>query len=236
MIVNRSIYFYKMRGKKVEEPQFATVDSIREALNLLSIEIAVLQKKQSRQALPSFSSRTKKMLEIKTHQECIANSIKTIDANIKAIVFKEKRISSSIQMYFTNMLKKLVVLHRTIQRESLSKNEIYDECQTQETMMPTENAMKLTVNRTAQIRQSIFNLTNTLLELKLTLKDQSMTLDRIDFFFDKSNFYLEEANQEIDKIPSNYVALKDFTIYFLLYIIGVLLIFVLIKLHRGKDQ
>lgn len=234
MIANKSVHFHKLRQKKRPEVIFISVQPIRDLINQLNVEISNLQRKLNKHSLPSFNSREKKNREIEAHKDIINSLISDIDSQIKAINLEEKRIVISIRSYFLNILKRQIMLYRTIQQESLKKNEVYDECKIEENNeYEKETLLQMTMNRTAQIRQNIFNLTNTLLELKMSLKNQSVLIDRIDFYFDKSNFYLEEANREIEKIPGNYTEYKDLIIYSLIYVICILLVLTLIKLSRG---
>lgn len=234
MLINKSIYFHKLRQKKQSEVVFTTVLPIRDAIDKLNTEIAALQKKLNKHSLPSFNSREKKFKEIETQKETINSTIGEIEQMIRAVSFAEKRMVIAIQSYFFNTLKRVILLYRTIQQESLTKCEMYNEYKADDTIYEDENLLQMTIHRTSQIRQNIFNLTNTLLELKMILKNQSMAIDRIDFFFDRSNFYLEEANREIEKMPGNFTKYKDFIIYCLIYLICILLVLVLIKIAREK--
>lgn len=235
MIINKSIYFHKLRQKKCPEISFYTVQPIRDDIDNLNIEISLLQKKINRQALPSFDSREKKLKDLEAHKAAINTLIKNIEFRVKEIDFVEKRLVSSIQSHFFTILKRIVLLYRTMQQESLKVNEIFDEYRLDDAVRVNEGMLlQMTIDRKSRIRQNIFNLTNTLMEIKMALKNQSTLIDRIDFYFDETNFYLEEATREIEKIPGNYTAYKDFIIYILLCIIGILLALTLVKIARSK--
>ncbi|KAI4291947.1 hypothetical protein PAPHI01_1221 [Pancytospora philotis] len=232
MIVDKSAYFHKMRVGQPHSVCYTSLDHIRDEITRLNVAISGLRRKLDRQALPSFASRMRKTQEINTCKENINAAIRTLDTHIKSIAFAEERMAIAAQSYFLTMLKRIVMLYRTVQRESMRGPELYGEG-VQPGAAPAECSMlQRTISQTTQIRQSIYSLTNVLLELKLALKNQSTTIDRIDFFFDQSNFYLEEANKEIAKIPSCLDKYKDGAICALLYLVCVLLILILIKTAR----
>lgn len=236
MIVNKTISFYKLRQRKRPDVEFATVQPIRNAIVQLTIEISALQKRLNKSLLPSFDTRERRMRGIEDQRCTINDTIRGIEIEIKRIALPERRMVISMQAYFFAMLKRIVMLYRSIQQESLRKDEAYSEYAPSETVYEEGCLLQMAAGKTAQIRQSIFNLTNTLLELKIALKSQSTMIDRIDFYFDKSNFYLEEANKEIEKIPANFAGIKDTIIYILIYAICLLLALSLAKIARSGSR
>lgn len=232
MIINKTIYFYKIRQYKASSVEFVSTDDIRNNITLLNVEISNLRKKLNKNSLPSFNSREKRFKEIETQKEIVNKLIENIDLEIKKFKVSEKRITVSVQSYFMTILKRIIIVYRNIQQDSLRKCEIYNEYDDDD--FRENGAVQYATIRSNNIRKSIFNLTNTLLELKMAIKSQNSLIDRIDFYFDKSNFYLDEANKEISKIPGNYTGTKDMIIYFLLYLVCVLLFLVLIKISRAQ--
>ncbi len=229
MIVNKSIHYNSLRPQLADTRQWISVQGIRENITQLNIGISDLQKKLNRNSLPSFSSREKRFMEIDEAKEAINKQIKSLDLKIRELEIPEPLMGDAIQTYFFTILKKIVILYRSIQQDNLRKHEVYNEYKTQETLFEDEKLLQMTVSRVSQIRQQIFNLTNSLIEIKMALKNQGGLIDRIDFYFSKSNHYLTAANNEIDKIPGNYTKYKDFIIYMLLYCISILLIMAIIK-------
>lgn len=236
MLINKSIYYHKLRQRKQHCTGFATVDPIRDGIAKLNMEIAALQKKMSKHALPSFNARERKTRDIEAHKTAINAKIRELENMVKAVGVSEPRMNLSIQSYFYTLLKRIVVLYRAVQQESLNRSDVYDESQMNDTFYDDEARLQMAMGRASQIRQNIFALTNTLLELKMALKNQSMTIDRIDFFFERSNFYLEEANKEIEQIPGNFTEYKDFIIYCMIYAVAILLILVLIKTAKEPNK
>lgn len=234
MIVNRTIDLLRLRRYKRLPSQIRTVNSIRDLLESLSSEINELKQKLNKNLLPSFISKEKQAKDIQTQKTRINTIIQNIENEIKSFECSEQKISFSVRNYFFNLLKKAILTYRTAQQDHLRKTDSYNEYEHSDGSPPDECLLESIVVQKSNIRQSIFNLTNILLDLKMTLKSQTTMIDRIDCYFDETNFYLENANKEIVKIPGNHTAPKDMIIYFLIYIICVLLILVLIKEARQR--
>lgn len=235
MILDKSTDFHNLRQKANVEITYASVAPIREKINQLNISISNLQRKLNRNSLPSFSSREKRFREIDICKENINAMVHDIEQTIKDIDIIEPRMLSSIQTYFLGILKKIIIFYRSVQQENLKKHEVYNEYMSPETCYEDDRLLQMTISRASQIRQNIFNLTNTLLELKMALSKQTNLIDRIDFYFDQSNFYLGEANREIDKMPGSFTEYKNFIIYCLIYIICILFILTVIKVAKSKQ-
>lgn len=235
MIVDKTGYYDNFKGFPTNKCTFISVQTIREHILELNKKISTLQKQLSRNTLPSFCSKEKKFKEIDNAKESINQKIKEIEEVIRKIKIKEPLMVSAIQTYFFNILKKIIVVYRALQQDNLRKHEIYDEYRVTETQLEDEELLQMTITRAAQIRQQIFQLTNTLLEVKMVLKNQTGMIDRIDYYFTRSNNYLNEANEEISRIPENYTKYKDMLIYAMIYFIAVILIMILMKAYKRAD-
>lgn len=229
MIVSKSIYFHKIRAKPAVPCAYISLDCIRDELSKLGLAISTLQKMMNKQMLPSFTSRDRRTHEICAQKKAIGKEISAIESKIKGFNLADQRITTAVQSYFFMMLKRIIIFYRGIQQECMRKSPVYNDYELGIAATAEECMLQQTIDRATHIRQTIFSLTNMLLELKIVLKNQTHTIDKIDFFFDQSNFYLDETNREIMKIPSRFGEFKDGIIYFLLYLICLLLILVLIR-------
>lgn len=239
MIVNKTLHFIKIRQSPLKEfvPDLS-VDHLKNNLKALSAEITSFSSKLERSTLPSFNSKERKSKEIKDARERIENRIKEIDKEVKSLAIPEKVIVEKVQHYFLSSLKKLLVLYRGIEQKSLEVSETAHNSSQQPVYNndAEESMAQNLLSRNAAIRSSIFNLSNTIVQLKMVLKNQTSMIDTIDLYFDKANVYLEEANKEIGKMPGKYAGIKDMIIYFLLYLTCILLCLVLVKAYKNKSK
>lgn len=229
MLVNKTQYLFRIRNTRNSLKSFINVNNIRFNLEKIDENLEGFKNKLSKSLLPSFISKEKQKNDLSILKDHINKDIEITDKEIKEFGCVDQKITVTVQKYFFNELRKSVLKFRNIERDHLNRTDLYSNYQN--TLLPEqdESMMETIISTKTNIRKSIFNLTNTLLELKMVLKDQSQTLDKIDHFFDETNFYLKNANKEISKIPKNYTKFKDLIIYFLIYVICVLLILVLVK-------
>lgn len=234
--MNKTLHFIKIRQSPSKEfTPGLSAGRLRDNLKALSAEIASFNSKLERSTLPSFGSKERRSKEIKDARERIESKIREIDREVKELVIPEKIIIEKVHHYFLVILKKLLILYRSIEQKGLEMSE--SACSSQQPVYnnDAEECMAQDfVSRNAAIRSSIFNLSNAIVQLKMVLKNQTSMIDTIDFYFDKANVYLEEANREIGRIPGKYTSLKDMAIYCLLYLICILLCMVLVKVYKSK--
>lgn len=204
-------------------------------METLSSTILLLGNKIELLSLPDFGSRAKKYAEIQALRNKIQTLAQEIEKEVSSFICDDTDVTNTIKQYFINKLRLMLIEYKNLdQKKPVSIDEPCTETKTQ--MIYDVEQMQESVERSATIKTSVFNLTNTLIQLKIALKNQSASIDTIDTFFDKSNEYLKQANKEIEKIPERYCGFKDYIIYTLLYTICILLCMILIKTYKGTHQ
>ncbi|ELA42493.1 uncharacterized protein VICG_00592 [Vittaforma corneae ATCC 50505] len=245
MIQNKTEYFLKIRQKPTKSYACISIHPILNQLVALGSCILQLENKMEMSTLPNFGSKEKKYREINDLKGRVQTLVKEIEQNVKSFNCEEKNIVESVQQYLLNNLRIYLAKFRNFEQKSLCKsdktiqnfniaqssNHSFDYL---EALNPETIILQETIQRSNNIKTSIFNVTNTLIQLKMALKSQTCLIDTIDSCFDKSNMYLEQANKEIEKIPGNYCGFKDYVIYTLLYIICILLVLLFIKIYKNK--
>lgn len=229
MILNKTEYFLKIRKntfKPYNELSIAPIKSL--LLNLASL-ISQLENKIEINTLPNFGSKEKKIREIENLRERIQKLGKEIEKEVKEFNCNETMIKEDVQHYLLTNLSKLL---------SKFKNQAHINAfdQINNDQHPCDiNFLEdqETIQRNNNIKTTICNVTNTLVQLKMALKAQTNLIDTIDGCFDRSNLNLEKANKEIEKIPEKYCGFKDYIIYLLLYTICILLILIFIKSNKN---
>ena len=234
MIINDTTGFTRMRHGHCTEPVLASVQPLRDAFTRLNLAVAGFEKRLSRHALPSFSSRQKRDKEVEAHRAEIDGMIREIEGTIKECRVSDPNMRLSIQTYFLQMLKRAVIAYRAMHQEALKRQEVHADLPPAESPADDGHLLTLTISRVSHIRQSVYALTNTLLELKMALKNQTEALDRIDFHFGNANYMMERAHAEIEKIPGSISGFKDFVLYCLIYVLGVLLALALLKMFMRR--
>lgn len=234
MIVNKTIELCRLRHFKKQSVQTISVDDIRKDLVKISELIEVFKQQLHKNLLPSFVPKEKQNQEILKLKDNLNNLIESTENKIKTFDCAEMKIVKAIKNYFFDNLRKFVLKYRSVQQEHVKKTDIYSDYCTESGIYKENEQLETMISQKCNVRESIFRLTNTLIELKMAIKDQNQYLDRIDYFVDETNFYLENANREIIKIPGNYTKFKDMIIYILIYIVCVLLVLILIKQMKKR--
>ncbi|KAM0681224.1 hypothetical protein GINT2_000422 [Glugoides intestinalis] len=226
MIQDKTQYFFKIKKTPAVPRQCLSIDNIKPKISSLKLCISQLDNKLEFSTLPGFSSKEKKYREITDLRSRIDELSKEIEHETRDFNCEDKIIADAVQKYLFARLTACLSRLRAFQQRAL--------CQTEEIIRKPDfefEMMQETIQRNNTIKASIFNLTNTLIQLKVALKSQTGIIDTIDSCFESSNMFLAQANKEIEKLPSRYCGFKDYIIYFELYIICILLSFIIIRLY-----
>ncbi|KAI5147968.1 hypothetical protein ENBRE01_0028 [Enteropsectra breve] len=235
MYTNLTIAYIKLRCVPPALATHFSVQHIREALNLLAQEIVSIERKLAKISLPSFVSLDKKRALIEGQNNHINSNISNLEQLIKDVACSHQPTCTLVQSYFFRKLKQQVVIYRKIYQDCFKNSSMFSGEGVVSYQATKADFMQETINNSELIRESVFGITNTLIELKMILKEHTKMIDKIDYHLDNACCNLDETAKEIDKMPSLYAEYKNFVIYCLLYTIGVLFILILIKLSRhGK--
>lgn len=235
MIQDKTAYFISLRKSPHQPSKLLSIDAIKSKLVSLNNSLALLENKLELSSLPDFGSRIRKMKEITDIRSAIEQTAKSIEQETKEFHCQDNKIQEAVQSYLLSMLSTSLSRFRASQQKSLTpEDEKYENNIGGNTDFEWEMAQE-TQQRNQSIKTSIFNITNTLVQLKLALKNQTGQIDSIDRCFEKTNVFLEQANKEIEKIPGRYCGFKDKIIYGLLYVICILLSMIIIKIYRKQD-
>lgn len=236
MILEKTANYMQLRNRPTYVPlKELSVSGLRRKLKELSLEIGIYNQKLEKINLPSFINRNRKSKDIKAQKEKIEMVFTELNKEILGINISEMLVQSVVQEYFLGLLKRNKILFKSYEQKEFFLLESKHQETNEETLENVEEFLvQDNFNKSSQIKFSLLNLTNTIMQLKILLKSQLSLIDTIDLYFDKSNVYLEEANLQIEKIPKKYTKFKDAIIYTLLYLISVLLIIILIKVYHAK--
>jgi len=232
MILDKTVHFVQIRHTPIRDAAcLFSLESIRSNLKSLSSEIIWYNNKLERNNLPSFNLKDRRTKDILNLKSSIEDRIRDLNVAIKNFIVPDSIITDKINLYFTILVKKCTIEYKNYEQ----KNVLMSDLPSPDIHHDPEEYLKQdTIYKNSQIKSSIINLTNSLIQLKMILKSQISMIDTIDFYFDKSNVYLEEANKEIDKIPKRYTRFKDWVIYTLLYVISILFMMILIKVYKKQ--
>lgn len=238
MIIDKTAYFIQMRNLDTSvESRILQFDDLRRNIKHLENDTLNFKLDLERNSLPNFHLKEKKLCGIKILKESIETRIKDITIEAKNIRLQDKSLTKFIQNYFINDLRKLIIIYKDYESKDIINNQAIPEVSNSIFVDNTEAFLKQEkMKKNSNIKSSILTLGNSINQLKLIVKSQSSLIDTIDSYFEKSNLYLEEANKEVEKIPRLYTGLKNYTIYFLLYLICVLLCIILVKSYNFKGK
>lgn len=233
MLINKGKLF--LHPKNPFSP--LSTDHIKNGLCEIRDKINELVVLQERQCLPSFVSRKTRMEEISNRKNEINNTIETLDKDINRVEnFKLPTIMrKTIRNYFSKELQQIVHKYRSIQQDFLKKvscMEIFDKLEeNEEVAVLLDNKKQIN-----DIRQSIFSLTTTLMELKMLVVDQNWKMDRIEFYMIDTNENIKKTNMELMEMPNSRIFFKNRIIYCLLLFVCILMVLTLVKVYRHKKQ
>lgn len=223
--------------------QLATTFLIRQSISAAENAMHRISAMLKRLELPVFTEQChlKKMLW--QEQTTAAASLAAAEDALRALSVPCATLLKSLQQHYTERLRltatRLGTLLTQIPPVDAREEPIIaplPEAATQPVAHPeTELQMaklllpRRDVQRDAQLQNTIFALAERLSELKSAVYAQDTLIDRVDHCFSAAEHHVGAATGEIGKLIHRSVRIKDYTIYFLLYLICVLLCLSAIK-------
>ncbi|KAM0675044.1 hypothetical protein GVAV_001383 [Gurleya vavrai] len=247
MIINRTAEFKKLR-KDPETKKFQKIDlteSIRSKLLKATDRLSSLKGELERHCLPSFTNRKRKMAEIQK-QKCDLNlnllQIENLISHIEDVIIP-LQIRSTMQNYFLNKLKTLLVQFRNVEEnflKKMNKVKIFEELdynnQIEQTNEIQEMMLMKRMNDAEQIKRSIYFLTTMLMDVKLIVTSQTAKIDRIEVHMHEVEENIKATNIELKKIPKRHNKIKNRLIFILCACIIILIILSILKAAKKKHK
>lgn len=234
MLVNR--WKEALAGRERAAPFVAiSIDHVKRRMKKVKSNVNDLYVMQERHCLPSFVPRKQRTDEISGKKAEINADIDEVEAEIRRV--DTYGISSTMRKniadYLSLELHKVVHGYRAMQQDFLKKVscmevfDTHDECD--ESLLVSEN-----VSQMNDVKQSIFGLTTTLMELKMVIGAQAWKLDRIEFFMACANENIKSANHELVVMPYKNAFVKNRVIFILTCLVIVLFFLSVAKVSRHR--
>ena len=239
MIKNLSVEFNDLKSNcHIKRHDLLSCSFIEQKIRKLSNSTVKFEQILKIDTLPSFrENKENKLLveqlkhEIETHQKEIKKAISAF-----ADIIPHKIIKENLFNHLSMLLDQEIIKFKNILNDNIHKttkfdilNNIFNESNNFQYMTYELEQEQILKNKDALIEQTLFTITNTLMEIKMHLKSQSIAVDSLDRYFENTNVYLDRANEEITKIPQTMFGLKDKVIKFLFFLVFSLSLALLIK-------
>ena len=239
MIKNLSVEFNDLKSNcHIKRHDLLSCSFIEQKIRKLSNSTVKFEQILKIDTLPSFrENKENKLLveqlkhEIETHQKEIKKAISAF-----ADIIPHKIIKENLFNHLSMLLDQEIIKFKNILNDNIHKttkfdilNNIFNESNNFQYMTYELEQEQILKNKDVLIEQTLFTITNTLMEIKMHLKSQSIAVDSLDRYFENTNVYLDRANEEITKIPQTMFGLKDKVIKFLFFLVFSLSLALLIK-------
>ncbi|WUR02754.1 Golgi snap receptor complex member [Vairimorpha necatrix] len=239
MIINRTAE-YKKLNTLPHRGQCVSVSNIRSNIDEISKNIKLLNIKQDKLKLPSFESKSKKILEIQKMSELIKTRFKEIETSIIEIDTGNIDLNKFVINYFSTKLKTVLLDYKQVIQNDRSNLETYtglkDNIKNNNINFYELDTLTVENKEVAEIQKNILEITNVILEMKILMHLGSSSIDRLDLIYDETNMNIEKVNKELRIMKKNYKGIKDKIMYFLGILVIILSISSIIKMELRKNK